>query len=357
MVKSVVVTVTSRTEPRPPVGVIESLTTGFETVASHIGLALLPASLDLFLWLGPRLSVYPFTQNLIKQVGDVPASNSICGPGAQPFIMLLNLAGEQNVFHGLSTAPLGVPVLTGGYPLDSAPVGPTVILGIDNGLVFLTLAITFIILGLLLGAIYFVSIGSRVGDAARPSRREIAKRVLVNWTRLTALSLIIAVFASLLGFIAVLLFGILQVAILVVGDVTAAGFDYCLAALRVSRILAGASALWIALFFAFSVHGMVMKNRGVLGSMWDSIRIVHWNLLPAAGLFILIYVIDWGLGYLWTLPAPQSWLTLAGIAGHAFVSTGLVASTFVFYQDRYRWWTEMRQWLLVEQKRFSNNRR
>jgi hypothetical protein len=47
----------------------------------------------------------------------------------------------------------------------------------------------------------------------------------------------------------------------------------------------------------------------------------------------------------WNLPAPDSWVTLAGIGGHAFVSTGLVTATFVFYKDRYRWWVEMRQWL------------
>src|SRR5689334_3260070 len=41
----------------PPPGVIGSLKAGFDVVSSHVLLILLPFVLDLFLWLGPRLSV------------------------------------------------------------------------------------------------------------------------------------------------------------------------------------------------------------------------------------------------------------------------------------------------------------
>jgi hypothetical protein len=41
----------------PPPGVIGSLKAGFDAVSSHVLLILLPLTLDLFLWLGPRLNV------------------------------------------------------------------------------------------------------------------------------------------------------------------------------------------------------------------------------------------------------------------------------------------------------------
>src|SRR5262245_29762331 len=44
------------TLPAPPVGIIESLTSGFETVASRLYLVLIPIAFDLLLWLGPRIS-------------------------------------------------------------------------------------------------------------------------------------------------------------------------------------------------------------------------------------------------------------------------------------------------------------
>jgi hypothetical protein len=41
----------------PPPNVIGSLRAGFDAVSSHVVLILLPLILDVFLWLGPRLSV------------------------------------------------------------------------------------------------------------------------------------------------------------------------------------------------------------------------------------------------------------------------------------------------------------
>ena len=45
--------------PIPPIGVIESLAQGFEIVAGHVMLLLLPLLLDLFLWFGPRVTFSP----------------------------------------------------------------------------------------------------------------------------------------------------------------------------------------------------------------------------------------------------------------------------------------------------------
>jgi hypothetical protein len=35
------------------------------------------------------------------------------------------------------------------------------------------------------------------------------------------------------------------------------------------------------------------------------------------------------------------------VAGHSLISTALIASTFGFYQDRYRWWMEVRRSLAI----------
>jgi hypothetical protein len=40
---------------------------------------------------------------------------------------------------------------------------------------------------------------------------------------------------------------------------------------------------------------------------------------------------------LWRAPGEASWLTLLGIAGHAFVTTSLLAATFIYYRDADRW--------------------
>lgn len=351
MVESSIVTAIPRTEPKPPVGVIESLTTGFETIASHIGLALFPALLDLFLWLGPRLSISPLTQSLIKYVQD---SGSPTDEGMTQFIeaaiTLLKLAGERtNVFNFLSTSPLGVPSLIDLNIFDSNPVGQPLVLGIDNALIFFTLALGLIIIGLLLGTIYFVLIGAQFTDDGLTPISFI-KNVILNWARVTALGLVAVIFILTLSFIIVFFVSVLQLMLFGLSSVVPGASEAGLFIAALSQALLGMLILWVLLFLVFSVHGMVLKNRGVVSSMWDSIRLVQWNLLSVVGLFLLIYVINIGLRYLFSLPSPQSWLMLAGIGGHAFISTGLVAATFAYYKDRYRWWTEMREWLLTQRR-------
>ena len=41
------------------------------------------------------------------------------------------------------------------------------------------------------------------------------------------------------------------------------------------------------------------------------------------------------------MPSSESWMLVVGIVAHAFVATGLYASTFHFYKDRMRWTGEV----------------
>jgi len=62
--------------------------------------------------------------------------------------------------------------------------------------------------------------------------------------------------------------------------------------------------------------------------------------LPNTGLFLLAFVlINQGLNFLWSTPPSNSWLLLVGIAGHAFISTALLAASFIYYRDINAWLT------------------
>lgn len=346
MVESENMVASPRKAPDPPVGVIESLTGGFETVASHVGLILLPAALDLFLWLGPRLSINPIMQKLIDLLNSVPAPDTASAENQRTTVEFFKAVGERaNVFNLLSTAPLGVPSMMAGQLPDALPGGRPVVLFLNNELLFLILALACLLLGLLLGAAYFSLIGSLLRDPKLASA-EVARRIIINWAKLAAFGILFVILAFFISVPFVLAVGLLQVlASALLSAVAGGGLAALLIGLAVT--VWNAVLLWMLLYAAFALHGMVLKDRGVFGAIWDSARLVQWNLMAAMGLFIVIFLINWGLGYVWSLPKPDSWLTLAGIGGHAFVSTGLVAATFVFYKDRYRWWIEMREWLLA----------
>jgi hypothetical protein len=64
--------------------------------------------------------------------------------------------------------------------------------------------------------------------------------------------------------------------------------------------------------------------------------------LPSTGLFLLVaLLISQGLDTLWRAPGETSWLTMVGVAGHAFITTSLLAASFVYYQDANRWIQQM----------------
>jgi hypothetical protein len=64
--------------------------------------------------------------------------------------------------------------------------------------------------------------------------------------------------------------------------------------------------------------------------------------LPTSVLFILtVFLLSKGLDILWLVPTDASWLLLIGILGHAFITTGLLASSFVYYRDALRWMQDM----------------
>ena len=60
--------------------------------------------------------------------------------------------------------------------------------------------------------------------------------------------------------------------------------------------------------------------------------------LPTSGMFVLsAFLLSRGLDVLWSAPQTDSWLTLVGFAGHAFITTVLLAASFIYYRDMTDW--------------------
>jgi hypothetical protein len=87
----------------------------------------------------------------------------------------------------------------------------------------------------------------------------------------------------------------------------------------------------------FSVHGIFALHLNAFRSILGSLRMVRFTL-PNTGLFLLVFVIiNTGMNFLWNTPSENSWWMLVGIAGHAFVSTALLAASFIYYRDINVW--------------------
>ncbi len=313
--------------PAPPLGVVASLASGFEAVNARLELAALPLALDAFLWLGPHLSVKP----LIVQTQE--ALGGLASLGVDPVTITAwrqafgDLGEWLNVFSRLSTSPLGLPSLMAVRGSIDGPLGRPVQWPLEDPLVYLLVTIGLGLIGLWLGALYLGGIALQVRDG-RLDWQVLAHQVWGDWARLTALA-----------FVALFVFGALMVPLSVVVILLAM---FSLPAAGVAQVLGGVVLLWIFMFGAFTLHGMLLGRRGFFTALWDSLRLVRASLPQTSGLFALILVIGLGLNAVWQIPPDNSWLLAIALIGHAVVSTALFAATFAFYQDRYRWWLETR---------------
>ena len=315
--------------PKPPPGVIASLVAGFEAVNARLELILLPLALDLFLWLGPHLSVRPLVDRLLALFATPSGADAVTQRNYELVRQALGDYGATfNLFAILSTAPLGLPSLIASQGAARTPAGPAPTWQVDSVLQYCLLLGSFLLLGLFLGSLYFGGVAQQVRDR-RVRLRLLFQQVWGDWARLTALSALALGVLLLLGAPVVVLTGLLSLLSPIVSMLV---------------WIAGATLiLWTLFYTGFALHSMLLLRRGLFGAIWDSVRLVHFNLPQSAGLWVMVVLINAGLGLVWTLPGSGSWFMLLGLAGHALISTALVAATFAFYFDRYRWWTEVYQ--------------
>src|ERR1051325_11178522 len=156
----------------PPPGVIASLQAGFNIVSNRIGLILLPLVVDIFLWLGPRMSIgtwygkfYADWITLLKQ-NSFPSTDLSLYTENGP--MILDFFNKINWFGWIHTLPIGIPTLMLTIP-DSFPVktplGIQTVVQLPSFLIILGVFLSLTVLGWLAGGLYFqIVAGASLGE-------------------------------------------------------------------------------------------------------------------------------------------------------------------------------------------------
>jgi hypothetical protein len=310
--------------PAPP-SLISALLAGFDSITTHIALILFPFALDMLLWFGPHLGVKRLVDVLVSQIMSISnTSDQDTATLIQANQEIWKFIGEHlNIMTALRSYPVGIPsIMASRLPIQTPAGFPPLILDINSilGVCGLWALLTF--LGLILGSLYFLTVAN-----ATTSCQESIVLLLIEWSR-AALQVVLL---SLLW--AALLVGVsipagCIISVLALGSSTLG---------RVGLVLYGAAVLWLLFPLVLSPLGIFVNRDNFLVSLKNSIRITRMTL-PTTGLLILsVIVISQGLDLLWDIPTENSWLALVGVAGHAFVTTGLLAATFVYYRDADRW--------------------
>jgi len=304
----------------PPPGIIGSLRTGFDAIAGHVTAIVFPLALDLLLWLGPRLRVdqlyarfYKYSLQSAPALGMTPDQITQIKSSYTPeFIADLQ---RLNMFAFLRTLPIGISSLMAGARPAASPLGSPLALEVGPlDLFFWILILSFI--GWMLGALYFRWVaGSVFPDVSIPMGRALSQTFLY--------SVIWSLLFVTLGLPAFFIFYVL----FTFNSLIAEGI----------LLFLGFLSMWVIVPLFFSPHGMFIRKQNALVSILSSFQMTRFTM-PASSLFVMtIFLLSVGLNVLWAFPAADSWLALVGILGHAFISTALLASSFVYYRDMTVW--------------------
>jgi len=102
-------------------------------------------------------------------------------------------------------------------------------------------------------------------------------------------------------------------------------------------LVLGLLSMWLIVPIFFSPHGIFLRRQNAFLSIYSSLRMARFTM-PTSSLFVLsVLLIAYGLNFLWNIPSSDSWMALVGILGHAFVTTSLLAASFIYYRDMQVW--------------------
>jgi hypothetical protein len=95
---------------------------------------------------------------------------------------------------------------------------------------------------------------------------------------------------------------------------------------------------WVFIPLIFTPHGIIIQRQNPIKAMLSSIRLIRFYM-PGTGFFIMLCLLIYQImnQFLWLLPKSSSYMLLGGIFGHAFISTGLISASYIYFQDGVRW--------------------
>jgi hypothetical protein len=300
-----------------PPSLMKSMMAGFDAASNHVSLMLFSVLLDILLWFGPHVRIAKLFEPIFQQAAAYPEMGN-----AETIKLLRTGAQRMNLFSVVRTFPIGIPSLMAGRsPVETPSYYQPLWLDVSSFGGGLGLWLLFIIAGLTFGTLYF----SVVAQATLSTKIDW-RSTLAQWPWNFAQ----VVLLSLFWFLLIALFMVplsCVLSILLMLGVGMTQFPLLIA------LFMGGVLVWLMIPLFFSPHGIFAKHRPMWISLIQAVRLSRITFSSTGLLILVIVVLSEGLDVLWNVPAENSWLMLVGIAGHAFITTGLLSATFFYYRD------------------------
>jgi len=283
--------------------------------------------IDLLLWLGPHLQIKTLINHFFNQIASTPSfyTTQPTAVISQITDMVHSTISQFNLLSLLRTIPVGIPSLMAfRLPLE-IPNGLPVFVDLSNLLIAAVAGIGLLLIGLMGGSFFYIMIA----QISLNRRIELSKVVKDwPWSSLQVLSLALAL---LILFMVVSVPSSCVISIIAIFGLPLGQFAF---------FLYFGVMLWLAFPLIFSAHGIFVNHNNAFVSVQKSMVLTRMTLPTTSLFFLSILAISEGLDILWRVPPENSWLTLIGVGGHAFITSALLAASFVYYRDADLWTQE-----------------
>jgi hypothetical protein len=308
----------------PPPGAVAALVNGFNTIAANVAVILFPVALDVFLWLGPRLKADALLAPIMEILPDIQAQAP--ADQAKMFTQLItDFHNGLNLFSIFRTFPLGIFSLLSTNLSVKSPIGVRAAFDVPGWLAAVVVMLVLTILGWLAGSLYFRAV-SRV--ALKLEEGPGISRTLFQGALLSGTWMMFFMVANIPILILLWLMTLLNTILR-----------------TIVIILLSVPVAWSLLAIFYSFYGIYANNQNAFASTRSSIRMLRYGLPPLGWFTMLTILISQGMDLLWHAAPADSWMMGIGILGHAFITTSLLAASFIYYRDLNLWIETALQWL------------
>jgi len=311
-------------------GIIDTLTAGFHTTLRKPWLLVIPLLLDLFLEFGPKVSILPAYDralNTLKEsilaTEDLAATDVGAVLDATELGFLRTAVEEYNLLSIVSPSRVLLPSIASIRPVDWEADR---IIEISSSGQALGTAVLLIGLGLFAACIYWTLMAQEI-RGRRASLSGMSRSIPLFWLRgLALVGLALVVLLGLTG-VGVAVSFIAELFLLMGASFITQGI--------LSLFVLGSwlAAVWAFVYLFFVPQAITMTEARPLTAVRQSFAIVRSRFWQSVGLVLLINIITAGLAYLWGMLMGSTGGRLVAIVANAFIGTGLLGATFIFFRD------------------------
>lgn len=316
-------------ETTPLPKVIKILGEGCNLVANRVYLMAVPFILDLFLLFGPKLRISDYIMPAMDAAFRQMLSSSSFGRQQLELSveLLRHALSSVNLFGFLQVFPIGIRVLFSSSGAET-PLGNSPEIQMTSLLQIVPITVIIMIAGVMIGAFYYSLTAAHTAKKnGRFSWQRFGNQLLNVILLYIALIILIAVLAVPAGCLMTFSFMVSPVLY------------------QILALIMVAVSCWLIIPLFYVPQAIFVKDLDFPHAVKESFQLSSWAGTLTIRFILLSLVLSFGLDMIWTIPGQSSWLILFSIFGHAFVSTSLLAGSFILFREIEEWQAENRSFL------------